>query len=231
MRRPSADAPEGATPRSLHEQLIAGIRERIVSGALREGAKVPEGALCAAFGVSRTPLREALKALAVEGFVELVPNRGAVVVPLDPTRLAEVFEAKGGLEHFIGLHAARRITDAEIAALDALHRALHDACARADAQGYTALNERIHADLAAAARNELICDIYKRLQTNILRARLLVNVDQVRMEQSLREHDAIMAALRARARLDLAERLEEHNATTGAAILLALSAPTASPSS
>lgn len=216
--------PERAPPagQSLHDRLMAGIRARIVSGELRDGAKVPEAALCAAFGVSRTPLREALKALAVEGFVELIPNRGAVVVPLDPARLAEVFEAKGGLEHFIGLHAAQKITEAEITELDALHAALADACTRIDTAAYTELNEAIHTGLARASRNGLVVEIYDRFQAKILRARMVLNVDHARMADSLQQHEGIMAALRVRARLDLAERLERHNDATGAAILQAL---------
>lgn len=213
------DAMEGA---SLHAQLTASIREQIISGHLRDGEKIREGRLCDEFGVSRTPLREALKALAVEGLVELIPNRGAVVVPLNRDRLAEVFEAKGSLEHFIGLHAAQRITPEEMAHLESQHCALIDAAAREDAIAYTEVNQSVHIALAQSTKNPVVVEMYDRLTARILRARFVLNLDHGRMAQSLVEHESILAALRARARLDLAERLEQHNAATGAAILCAL---------
>ncbi|MEL7544592.1 MAG: GntR family transcriptional regulator, partial [Pseudomonadota bacterium] len=88
--------------RSLHDELIERMRALITDGSLTPGEKVPEKALCAQFGVSRTPLREALKVLAHEGLVELIPNRGATVARLTVEDLDEVFPIMGALEALAG---------------------------------------------------------------------------------------------------------------------------------
>ena len=206
-----------AEPGSLHERLVAGIRDIILRGEIADGAKVPEAALCARFGVSRTPLREALKALATEGLVTLRPNRGAVVAPLEAAWLAELFEVKEALERFIGLHAATRATAEDLRALEALHADL--AAAVAEPAHYSDLNAAFHDRLAAAARNGQVQQIYAGLQAQVRRARHAVNHDPARIAASLAEHEGIMDALRIRAPLDLAERLATHNAVTARAIL------------
>lgn len=207
---------------SLHARLVAGIRDIILRGDLKDGVKIPEAPLCAQFDVSRTPLREALKALASEGLVTLRPNRGAVVTPLNATLLQEVFEAKDALERFIGFHAATRATDADLDAIETLHRALQQAEARHDTAEYSTLNGRFHDRLAAATQNSQMQQIYANLQVQVCRARLWVNHDPARISASLREHEGIMAALRIRAPLDLADRLARHNANTARALLASL---------
>ena len=203
----------------LHARLTDAVRRFVVDGALPDGAKVPEAALCARFGVSRTPMREALKALAAEGLVELLPNRGARVAPLDAETLADVFEAKGALERLIGQTVAERATDADLAGLEALHATLAEALRAGDAEGYTRVNETVHAQLARAARNSVAEQIYAGLAARARRARRLINLAPDRMAASYAEHEAIMAALRARTPLDLAERLARHNASTAAALV------------
>lgn len=207
------------TADSLHARLVAGIRDIIVRGELPDGTRIPEAALCQRFAVSRTPLREALKSLASEGLVTLRPNRGAVVAPLDPPVLAEVFEAKGALERFIGLAAADRADRTDMQALESLHADLCAAAAIRDADLYSDVNAAFHERMADAAGNRQVRQIYATLQAQVRRARHAVNHDPARIAASLAEHEAIMAALRVRARLDLSERLAQHNAATAHAIL------------
>jgi DNA-binding GntR family transcriptional regulator len=206
-------------PESLHARLVSGIREIILRGELPGGAKVPEAALCARFAVSRTPLREALKALATEGLVTLRPNRGAVIAPLDAGTLAEVFEAKEALERFIGQAAVERADAVDMAALEALHAELRASAAAQDADLYSEVNAAFHDRLATTARNGQVQQIYATLQVQVRRARHAVNHDPARIAASLSEHEGIMDALRIRAPLDLAERLARHNAATARAVL------------
>jgi DNA-binding GntR family transcriptional regulator len=208
--RPAAD---------LHARLTEGVRALVIEGALADGAKVPEAALCARFGVSRTPMREALKALAAEGVLELLPNRGARIAPLRADRLAAVFEARGALEGLIGRAAAERADADDLADLERLHADLGAALARGDASCYTGLNEQFHARLARAARNPVAEQIYAGLMAQALRARHRINLDSARMAASYAEHERIMSALRARTPLDLADRLTRHSAATAAALL------------
>lgn len=208
-----------ALHRDLHSRLIAEIREMIVEGKLTSGERVPEAHLCATLNVSRTPLREALKALSVEGLVTLRPNRGAVITPLDIADLSAVFAAKGVIEHFIGLNAAEKASDQDIARLQNLHGQLVAAEAAQSRAAYTELNESFHSRMAKLAGNPEIVAIYERLQTKVLRARHQVNHDPARVKASLQEHEGIMAAMRIRASLDVADRLVKHNAATAHAII------------
>ncbi|MDW3221839.1 MAG: GntR family transcriptional regulator [Paracoccaceae bacterium] len=215
------DATSGGTaaPLDLHSRLIAQIRDLIVRGALPSGDRVPEAHLSETLNVSRTPLREALKALSVEGLVTLRPNRGAVVTPMDIEDLKAVFETKGVIEHFIGLNASDKASDEDITHLKSIHDQLvaaEIAHARAD---YTELNERFHRRMAELAGNAEIVAIYERLQTKVLRARYRVNDDPRRVKASLVEHEGIMAALRIRARFDVADRLVRHNSATAEAVV------------
>lgn len=207
---------------SLHGQIVGKLRALLLSGELAGGARIPEAALCRRFQVSRTPLREALKVLATEGFIELRPNRGSVVAPIDPVEIGHVFEMKGGIEQQIGLLAAVRATNEDRANLERVHAALGALETREDPAAYTALNQEFHHCLASATRNPLLLQTYDNLQKRILRLRLVVNENPARLDASFVEHEGIMAAFRAGARLDLAERLVEHNRLTGEAVLKAL---------
>ncbi|MFK7762970.1 MAG: GntR family transcriptional regulator [Roseobacter sp.] len=220
MTSTNFDKQSGASTlhRDLHSRLIAEIRAFIVEGKLSSGQRVPEAHLCTTLKVSRTPLREALKALSVEGFVTLRPNRGAVVTPLDINDLSAIFEAKGVIEHFIGLNAAEKASDEDIERLQALHDQLVAAEVAQSKTDYTELNESFHRRMAELAGNAEIVAIYERLQTKILRARHRVNHDAARVKASLEEHEGIMAAMRIRAGLDVADRLVKHNAATAHAI-------------
>ena len=94
---------------SLHETLVSRLRQLMIEGTLESGQRIPEAELCRMFGVSRTPLREALKVLAAQGFVQLRPNRGAIVAPINPDQIQPIFEMKGALERLIGMTAAERM--------------------------------------------------------------------------------------------------------------------------
>ena len=221
---PEPEAAPMAMPPTLHEALIAQLRTLLLNGELADGSRIPEAKLCERFGVSRTPLREALKVMAAEGFVTLRPNRGAVVAPIDPGEIGPLVEFKGALERLIGLLAPERASDADIAELERLHLALKDALMRDEHASYTHLNFAFHQKLAQTTQNPVLVQSYEALQQKIWRYRFTINELSERLAQSYQEHERIMIALRARARLDLAERLEEHNRLTGEAMSRALAA-------
>src|SRR3974390_1821255 len=106
---------------SLHGDILSRLRDYVVEGNIPEGGRVPERQLCDLFGISRTPLREALKVLASEGLVDLLPNRGARVRELGARGLAELFDVMGGLEALAGRLACERLTAAEFAEIEDLH--------------------------------------------------------------------------------------------------------------
>ena len=106
---------------SLHEEVADRLRERIFDGQLEPGAFLDEVQLARELAISRTPLREALKVLAAEGLIELLPNRGARVRQLSQHDLEELFDVMAGLESLAGRLACEAITDVEITAIEQLH--------------------------------------------------------------------------------------------------------------
>ncbi|MGR3803696.1 GntR family transcriptional regulator [Marinibacterium profundimaris] len=218
---PDAEKEGRAGEASLHETLVSRLRQLMIEGTLESGRRIPEADLCRRFGVSRTPLREALKVLAAQGFVELRPNRGAIVAPVYPDQIGPIFELKGALERLIGLTAAARVTQDDLDHINALHLELGAALDRGDMDDYTRLNYAFHKGLAQVSGNALLCETYDGLQQRIWRYRFVVNEDFSRVADSFAEHDQIMIALRARTPLDLAARLEAHNLKTCEAMLLA----------
>ncbi|HAU74905.1 MULTISPECIES: GntR family transcriptional regulator [Agrobacterium] len=219
QRDETLDDATSGSPSTLHDNLLTGLRAMFMASELPDGSRIPEAELCQRFGVSRTPLREALKVMAAEGFVILRPNRGAIVAPIDPEEVGPLFEFKGALERLIGLTAAERATDEEIVALEAIHLQLNEALSAGRHDEYTHLNYKFHRGLAQATRNLLLIQNYETVQQKIWRYRFLVNEHDRRLQQSFAEHERILTALKARTPLDLAERLESHSRLTGEAML------------
>lgn len=215
----TTDDTSSGSASTLHDNLLTGLRAMFMAGELPDGSRIPEAELCQRFRVSRTPLREALKVMAAEGFVILRPNRGAIVAPIDPEEVGPLFEFKGALERLIGLTAAERASGEEIAALEAIHIQLNETLSAGRHNDYTHLNYTFHRGLAQATRNSLLIQSYETVQKKIWRYRFLVNEHDRRLQQSFAEHERIVTALKARTPLDLAERLESHSHLTGQAML------------
>ncbi len=187
-----ASLSEGA----LYERVAVRLRERIVAHLLAPGSWIDEQALAAEFGISRTPLREALKVLASEGLVTMKLRRGAYVTEVSDRDLAEVYHLLALLESDAAAHVAEHASDAQIAELDALHQALEATVHERDA--FFAANERFHMRLLEIAgnrwRNQTVADLRKVMK--LYRHHSLFK--QGRLEASLQEHRDIMAALRMR---------------------------------
>src|SRR6476660_8473509 len=131
-------------PQILHQQVGMRLRQLIVEGDIAPGAKLNERALAEQLRVSRTPLREAIKMLAAEGLVELLPNRGAVAAQLSAKDIVDTFEVIAGLEGQSGELAAQRITAAQLSEVRALHFEMLAAHTRRDLPTYYRLNATIH---------------------------------------------------------------------------------------
>ena len=196
--------------RSLHDELTERLRDLITAGEFGPGEKIPEKQLCELFGVSRTPLREALKVLASEGTVTLRPNRGAVVTALTLKELEEAFPVMGALEALSGEIACQHITDKEVAEIRSLHDRMVSHWRRSEMQPYFRLNQRIHEAILEATRNETLKAAYRGLSGRLMRARYIANMSPERWAQAVAEHEAILAALKARDGAGLSEILKAH---------------------
>ena len=195
---------------ALSVEISDRMRRMIMEGELEPGAKVPEKALTEHFGVSRTPIREAVKILAHEGLVELVQNRGAIVAPQTADELCELFPVIAALEGAAGELAAANASDGAIAALGAHCRALRAAYEAADRPTYFDINQMIHAGIMQAAGNPTLARHHATLANRVYRARYQANLSKDRWHEATVEHEAIQAALEARDGKRLGELMREH---------------------
>ena len=200
---------------SLHDTVADRLRDMIVDGTLPPGERIHEQSLCDAFGISRTPLREALKVLANEGLVELRANRGARIATLTEAELAELFEALEGLEGHAAERAAARASAAELGALRQLHDRMEREWRRRRRTAYAKLNNEIHRTIVALAKNATILGMHDTLMTKLRRARYMALMSNERWDEAVGEHRAIMAALDARDGARAGRLLAEHVRHTG----------------
>ena len=194
---------------TLYGEAAARIRDMINDGTLLPGTRIPEKQLCEQFGVSRTPLREALKVLASEGMVELLPNRGARVVRLTRQMLEETYSVMGALEGLSGELACRYITEEEVADIQALHYQMMAHYKRKEIRPYFELNHRIHDAIMLAARNEVLRETHSSLNHRIQRVRYSSMIDEC-WDQAVADHEAMIECLLARDGERLGSILREH---------------------
>jgi DNA-binding GntR family transcriptional regulator len=196
---------------SLHGELLDALRELINHGDLAPGIRVPERDLCERFTISRTPLREALKVLAAEGLIELLPNRGARVATLDDSNLTSTFEAIGILEAEAGRLACARMSDAAIAEVQALHYRMYAHFLREELPEYFALNQKIHQSIMDGSGNPVLIAIHRNVAGRIVRARYMSNrLRPDRWKAAIEEHGQILEALVRRSADQLATILSRH---------------------
>jgi DNA-binding GntR family transcriptional regulator len=195
---------------SLHEELVSRLRDLITEGELVPGTRLNERLLCERFGVSRTPLREAVKVLASEELVELLPNRGAVVTALTGADIDDLFEVMGALEALAGELACRRIDDEGLAGIRALHFQMLMHHARSELSEYFKCNQKIHESIVDAAGNPVLASTYRSLSGRIRRARYMANQSQQRWDEAVHEHETILAALSARDGSAVSGLLRQH---------------------
>jgi len=210
LRAPARARLNGGRRANLHDTVVGRLRDLIVEGTLVPGARIAERQLCEGLGVSRTPLREALKVLASEGLVELLPNRGARVARLDGRDIEDMFQVMGALEALAGTLACTHISEAELAEIAALHYEMLAQYTRRLLPEYFRLNQAIHAAIVAAARNPILAATYQSLAARIRRARYLANLSEERWRHAVEEHEAILQALQARDGIRLARLLADH---------------------
>ncbi|MCB4768128.1 GntR family transcriptional regulator [Ancylobacter sp. Lp-2] len=208
--------------RSLHHELASQLRDMMVRGDLKAGDKINEQALCQRFGVSRTPLREALKVLASDGLVILAPNRGASVARISPGEVDELFPIMGAMEALAGETACARATDADIAVVQALHDEMLAFYRAGDPAGYLRLNRQIHESFFDIAGNTSLTQLYRTLMVRIHAVRFTAQKSMERWREAVEDHEEMMAALKARDGARLGAILKEHLRHKAAMVLEAL---------
>ena len=209
---------------SLHDEVVSEVRLMILEGELPPGSRVPELELCEHFGVSRTPLREALKVLASEGLIKLLPNRGSLVSEVRADEIEAIFELMEAMERLAGQLIVSRVTDEEIAELEARHREMLKHDRTADRPRYFRTNQEIHNHIVRLSGNPILAENYESFSRKIMRARSLANLVKLRWNESVEEHEGIMEALRRRDSTVLADLMAEHCVRTGRVVVTLLRA-------
>jgi DNA-binding GntR family transcriptional regulator len=194
----------------LHDTVVTHLRNLIVEGALAPGMKLNERELCETLGISRTPLREAMKVLAAEGLIEISPNRGAFVSRMSNTEIWESFEVMSGLEAMSGELAVLRITPVEIADIKALHYAMIACRAQNDLPGYYSRNQTIHNKINEAARNSVLRQTYLSINRRLLALRFKSNFQAGKWDSAIQDHEEMIDALESRDGPRLAAILRKH---------------------
>lgn len=188
------------SPRALYEEVAELLRQRIFKREMEPGAWIDELKLAQAYGISRTPLREALKVLAAEGLVTMKVRRGAYVTEVSTTDMADVYHLLSLLESDAAGVVAQKASDAELTDLKNLHAELETAALPgvSNADQFFAINERFHMRLLEIANNrwrdQMVVDLRKVMKLNRHNSLLKSG----RMQESLNEHRALMVALEKR---------------------------------
>ena len=183
---------------SLHDEVAAKLRERIFDGVLAPGCFIDELQLCGEWAISRTPLREALKVLAAEGLVRHEPRRGCFVNQITERDLDEIFPVIALLEGRCAFEAASNATDADLMALEKLHDRLKRCAKARRINDYYQANFAIHEAIITLADNHWLAQVIGDLRKIVKLARLQQLHAPGRLDQSLSEHMAVFAALKAR---------------------------------
>jgi DNA-binding GntR family transcriptional regulator len=195
----------------------------IQTGELPPGSTISESELCTALAISRTPLREALKVLASENLVQLRPHRMPLVSPVSPIEVAELFELLSILEPAAGALACQRASAAEINVLCAMHNQLIGLYTARDRTRYFTLNQAIHHEIMRLAGNAVMLATYESLQSRVLRARSMANLDYERWSESVAEHAQLIDAFVEHDDVAVGKLLYEHTRDTSIAVLRGLS--------
>ena len=196
--------------RTLHDEVVDRMRDMIVEGHLAALERINETELCQRLGVSRTPVREAIKTLASEGLIELVRNKGAIVKHLGVTEIEDMLEAVGVIERYAAKVGVRRAGQAEIDAIAAMHKRMRELYKARDRLPYYKLNQAIHAAIVALTHNSTLISTHESLQMRLRRIRYVGNELPTSWSGAMREHEAMIKALKGRDAEGLRAAIDVH---------------------
>jgi DNA-binding GntR family transcriptional regulator len=195
---------------TLHEEVAVRLRDMILVDELSPGQIIPEMQLCEELGISRTPMREALKVLASENLVELLPGKGAVVVEPSSDDVMGMLYAIGAIEGAAAQLACQNISPREFAEIQQLHDRMLGYHSSGDRLKYFEMNQRIHKKIVAASKNNFLIDLHEKLNMRSRRMRYVSNSQRQWWDQAIREHEHILDALDRRDAKALADVLRAH---------------------
>lgn len=204
---------------TLREKILENIRDAIISGALKGGSRVSEPDLAERYGISRTPIREAFRQLESEGYLTVIPRRGAVVSEFSEKDVEEFYAIKSILEGYAARRACEKLTAKELDRLQAINDRLADLAANNDIRAFFKTHNEFHDVFIKAADNEKLRELIGSLVSRFQRLRLMSISLPGRMGVSVQEHEKIIGAFRRRD-AEAAEQLVRKNAEYGGKVLM-----------
>lgn len=204
---------------TLREKILENIRDAILKGTLKPGERVSEPDLAERYGISRTPIREAFRQLESEGYLTVVPRKGAVVTALSERDVAEFYEIKSMLEGYAAQLAAEKMTDRDIERLSKINNRLADLAAEGDVKSFFRVHNEFHELFIRASGNNKLQELIQQMLKKFNRLRIASLSLPGRMEISVKEHEKIIEAFRNRDG-ELANNLVKKNAAYGGQVLI-----------
>ena len=206
-------------PLTLRERIVDFIKDSIISGRLKPGERVPEQEIAESFGISRTPIREAFRQLESEGFISVVPRKGAVVSPITDKDVSEFYEIKSLLEGYAAKTACDKLTQKDIEKLEALNAKMEKCAERGDVKNFFRLDNQFHDTFLNTCGNEKLCALVHHLVAQFERFRVTALSLPGRMADSVRQHRDIIGAFKS-GQTSVVEALVKANAERGRDVLV-----------
>lgn len=204
---------------TLREKILETIRDAILRGALKPGERVSEPELAERFGISRTPIREAFRQLETEGYLEVIPRKGAVVASLSERDIEEFYAIKSILEGYAARIAAEKLSDRDIERLEVINARLQEIAAGGDVKSFFRVHNEFHELFIKASGNDKLLELINQLVLKFNRLRLASLAQPGRMEISVQEHKKMIKAFKEHDG-ERADNLVRRTATIGAEVLI-----------
>ena len=204
---------------TLREKILENIRDAIISGTLKAGSRVSEPDLAERYGISRTPIREAFRQLESEGYLTVIPRRGAVVSEFSQKDVEEFYAIKSILEGYAARRACDKLTRKELERLQTINDRLAELAEQNDVKTFFKIHSDFHDLFIRAADNEKLRELITSLVTRFQRLRFMSLSLPGRMQISVQEHEKIIEAF-SRKDAETAETLVRKNAEFGGRVLM-----------
>ncbi len=206
-------------PKLLSEDIAESIKAAIIKGKFKPGEKISEGDLAQSMGISRTPLREAFRKLENQGFIQIIPRKGAMVTEVSATEAQDLYEIKSTLEGLAARLAAQRMTEKDLERLERINEELKGLIEHEDLEAFYRTHTRFHESFVKACGNSRLAVMISNLNDHFKRFGIVSLTLPGQYEQAIRQHEQIIAAFR-RKDADAAEHAVTTNVMTGGLVLI-----------
>ncbi|MGD8352987.1 MAG: GntR family transcriptional regulator [Pseudomonadota bacterium] len=206
-------------PKLLSEDIADSIKTAIIKGKFKPGQKISEGELAESMGISRTPLREAFRKLENEGFIKIIPRKGAVVAQIDAEEAINLYEIKSTLEGLAARLAAANMKEKDIARLEKINDELKELIDKNDLESFYRVHTRFHEGFVRLCTNKRLIQMISNLNDHFNRFGIISLTLPGQFENAIQQHAEIIEAFQSRDE-DLIEKKVKTNVMTGGRVLV-----------